>query len=283
MAWYRSGLWLMALAVLLFSIMAALAKYASESVPAAEVVFFRSAINGLLILCIHYCRKKRGPLLGGNKKLLVLRGALGAAAINLWFFALSEIPVADATLLWLVAPVFVLPIARLWLKERVSRLQAIMTPVVLAGVVLVLKPGFAMINVGGLAALGCAVFSAGSHVTIRRLAGEDAHTVVLYFSAFATASAAPLMLPGFVWPSGAVLWVLLAIGVLSVGAQLLMTLAYHYDSAGRGVMITYTGVVFAGIWDFVFFSHLPGWMTVAGAVLIVGALLGLRRGVGLRH
>ncbi|MFC1654973.1 DMT family transporter [Myxococcota bacterium] len=283
MVWYRSGLVLMALAVLIFSFMAALAKFAAATVPSAEVVFFRSAINGLLILCIHYCRKKRGPLLGNNRKLLVLRGVLGAVGINLWFFALSEIPVAEATLLWLVAPVFVLPIAWLWLKETVTRLQVLMIPVVLAGVVLVLKPGFDMINLGGLAALGCALFSAGSHVTIRRLADEDAHTIVLYFSVFATVSAAPLMLPGFVWPTGLVLLALLTIGVLSVAAQMLMTLAYHYDSAGRVVMITYTGVVFAGVWDFVFFAHLPGWMTVAGAVLIVGALLGLRRGVGLRH
>jgi drug/metabolite transporter (DMT)-like permease len=127
------------------------------------------------------------------------------------------------------------------------------------------------------------LFSAGSHVTIRRLVDEDAHTIVLYFSVFATVSAVPLMIPDFVWPTGMVLWALLAIGVLSVGAQMLMTLAYHHDSAGRVVFVTYISVVFAGVWDFVFFAHLPGWMTVAGAVLIVGALLGLRRGVGLRH
>ena len=283
MAWYRSGLVLMALAVLIFSFMAALAKFAAKSVPPSEVVFFRSAINFLLVLCIHYCRKQRGPFLGKNKKLLVLRGVLGAVALNFWFFALSKIPVADVMLLFLAAPLFVLPIAYLWLKERVTRRQLLAIPFLVAGVLLVIKPGFGVIKIGGLAALGCAMFSAGSHVTIRRLADEDAHTVVLYFAAFATVSAVPLMMPGFVWPTGLVLWALLAIGVLSVAAQMLMTTAYHYDSAGRVVMITYLGVVFGGVWDFAFFAHLPGWMTVAGAILIVGALLGLRRGVGLRH
>jgi drug/metabolite transporter (DMT)-like permease len=147
----------------------------------------------------------------------------------------------------------------------------------------VIRPGLNVVNVGGLAALGCALFSAGSHVTIRRLAHESALTVVFYFSVFASLSAVPLMLPGFVWPSGPVLGVLLAVGVLSVAAQLLMTVAFHYDTAGRVVMVNYLGVVFAGVWDFVFFAHLPGWMTVLGAALIVGALLGLRRGVGLRY
>lgn len=273
---------MMALAVLIFSIIGALAKFATKTVPPAEVVFFRSAINFVLILCIHFCRKRRGPLLGRNRKLLVLRGVLGAVALNFWFFALSKIPVADVMLIFLAAPIFVLPLAYLWLKERVTRRQILMIPVVIAGVLLVIKPGLGVINIGGLAALGCALFAAGSHVTIRRLAGEDAHTVVLYFAAFATISAAPLMVPGFVWPGVPVLWALLAIGVLSVAAQMLMTTAYHYDSAGRVVMINYLGVVFAGVWDFVFFAHLPGWMTVAGAVLIVGALLGLRRGVGLK-
>jgi drug/metabolite transporter (DMT)-like permease len=283
MAWYRSGLVLMALAVLIFSFMGALAKFAAESVPPAEVVFFRSAINLVLILSIHYCRKKRGPLLGRNKRLLVLRGVLGAVALNFWFYALSKMPVADVMLVFLAAPIFVLPIAYLWLKEDVTRRQLLAIPVLLAGVLLVIKPGFGVINIGGLAALACALFSAGSHVTIRRLADEDAHTVVLYFSAFATISAVPLMIPGFAWPEGLVLGALLALGVLSVAAQMLMTTAYHYDTAGRVVMVNYLGVVFAGVWDFLFFAHLPGWMTVAGAVLIVGALLGLKRGVGLRH
>lgn len=283
MAWYRSGLFLMALAVLLFSFVAALAKFAAETLPAAEVVFFRSGINTLILLCIHFCRPSQGPLLGRNKRLLVLRGVLGAVALNFWFFALSKIPVADAMLIFLAAPVFVLPIAYLWLRERPSRRQLLMIPVVLAGVLLVIRPGFDVVNLGGLAALACALFSGGSHVTIRRLAAEDAHTVVLYFSVFATLSSAPLMLPGFSWPTGLVLWALLAVGVLSVAAQLLMTVAYKRDQAGRVVMINYLGVVFAGVWDFVFFAHLPGWMTVVGAVLIVGALMGLRRGVGLRH
>jgi len=283
MKWYRSGILLMALAILIFSFMAALARFASQTVPPAEVVFFRSAINLVLILFIHYCRKRRGPLLGKNRKLLVLRGVLGAVALNFWFFALSKMPVADVMLVFLAAPIFVLPIAYLWLKEKATRRQLLAIPVLLAGVLLVIKPGFGVINIGGLAALLCAMFSAGSHVTIRRLAGEDAHTVVLYFAAFATLSSAPLMLPGFVRPEGLVLWAILAVGLLSVAAQLLMTQAYHYDSAGRVVMATYLGVVFGGVWDFLFFAHLPGWMTVAGAVLIVGALLGLRRGVGLRH
>jgi drug/metabolite transporter (DMT)-like permease len=247
----------MALAVLIFSFMGALAKFAAESVPPAEVVFFRSAINLVLILFIHYCRKKRGPLLGRNKRLLVLRGVLGAVALNFWFYALSKMPVADVMLVFLAAPIFVLPIAYLWLKEDVTRRQLLAIPVLLAGVLLVIKPGFGVMNIGGLAALTCALFAAGSHVTIRRLADEDAHTVVL--------------------------GVLLALGVLSVAAQMLLTTAYHYDTAGRVVMVNYLGVVFAGVWDFLFFAHLPGWMTVAGAVLIVGALLGLKRGVGLRH
>jgi drug/metabolite transporter (DMT)-like permease len=282
MAWYRSGLILMALAVLIFSIIGALAKLAAKTVPPAEVVFFRSAINFLLILCIHYCRKRRGPLLGKNRRLLVLRGVLGAVALNLWFYALSKIPVADVMLIFLAAPVFVLPVAYLWLKEKVTRRQLLAIPFLVAGVLLVIKPGFGVINIGGLAALACAMFSAGSHVTIRRLADEDPRTVVLYFASFATVSAVPLMIPGFVWPTGLVLGALLTIGVLSVAAQMLMTTAYHYDSAGRVVMITYLGVVFAGVWDFLFFAHLPGWMTMAGAALIVVALLGLRRGVGLK-
>jgi len=275
--WSRSGLILMTFAVLLFSVVALLAKYAAASVPAPEVVFFRSSINAVILLVFHLASGRSArSMLGNNRRLLVLRGVMGAGAMNLFFFGLAGLPVADVTLLFMISPVFVLPLAAWLLKEPVRTRQLVFVPPVLAGVFLVLQPDLRVLNVPGLCAIGSAIIAAGSHVIIRKLRKEDSHVVVLYFSVCATLASIPLMLPGFRWPQGATLAALIGAGVVSVPAQWLMTRAYRFETAGRVAMVNYLGVLFALFWDLIIFSHVPGWITILGAVLIIASLIGLQ-------
>lgn len=277
--WSRSGLVLMTFAVFLFSVVALLAKYAAASVPASEVVFFRSSINALILLALHLgSGRSTASLLGNNRRLLILRGVMGAGAMNLFFYGLKGLPVADATLLFMISPVFVLPVAAWLLKEPVRTRQVVFVPFVLTGVFLVLQPELKVVNVPGLCAIGSALIASFSHVIIRKLRDEDSHVVVLYFSVCASIASVPLMLPGFRWPEGATLAALIGTGVVSVPAQWLMTRAYRYETAGRVAMVNYLNVLFALIWDLVIFSHVPGWVTILGAVLIIGSLVGMQGG-----
>ena len=86
----------MAGAALLFSIMSALAKYATATLPSAEVVFYRGLFATIGLLVIHIVRSDRGPLLGHQRRLLALRGLFGSAALLLYFYSLSGLPVADS-------------------------------------------------------------------------------------------------------------------------------------------------------------------------------------------
>lgn len=274
-----TALVLMALATVTYSLIGALAKYAASAVPSSQVVFFRSLVTTVVLLGWLVGRRKMSwkRLLGRNRPVLVLRGVLGAIALNLYFYALSGLPVADALALLQVFPVFVLPLAAVFLGEPVQRSQVLLAPLALAGVVLVLRPGFQMVNLFGLAALGAALLSAGAHVSIRKLASEEAITVVLYFAVFATAGSVPLMLPACCWPDARVWAALAGLGLLSVLAQLLMTVAYRHDRAGRVALVANLGVIFAGVWDFVFWGRTPHWSTVAGAALIIGACIEMQR------
>jgi drug/metabolite transporter (DMT)-like permease len=277
--WHKNGILLMALAVFVFSFMSLLVKFAARSVPSTEVVFFRSVINAFILVGIHLAsRRPARGLMGKNRPLLLLRGVLGAGAMNLFFFALKGLPVADATLLFMISPVFVLPLAAWWLAEPVRTRQLLFVPLAVVGVFLVLQPEMDVLNVPGLCAIGSALLAAGGQVCIRKLASEDAHVVVLHFSVITALATLPLMLPAFSWPDPITWAAIAAVGVLSVPAQMLVTLAYRYDTAGRVAFVIYLGVLFALAWDFLFFQHLPGAITLLGAVLIVGAMMGLQKG-----
>ncbi len=276
----RNGLLLMATAALMFSIMSALAKYASVTLPSAEVVFYRSLIATLGMLMIHLLRSERGPLLGHQHGPLVLRGLFGATALLLYFYSLSgpELAVADALLLNQCSPLFVLFLAVPFLGESIRPIQYLLVTLAMAGALLVIRPDLEVLNWHGLAAFGSAALAGAAYVCVRKVTRrEQAHVVVLYFSVISVATSIPFMLPGYVWPAGSTWLALAAIGVLSVVAQLLLTYAYRYDRAGRVAMAGYLGPVFAALWDALFWDRLPGWMTMLGAALIIGSLIMLYR------
>ena len=274
----QSGVLLMTLAMLVFSVISVLAKYASATVPSTEVVFFRSLIPSIILLGWHlFKRTPRAVLLGKNRPLLLLRGILGALGINALYYAISGMPIADATLLGSIFPLFVVVLAAFFLKERMNWRQALVGLVSLGGAALVLKPQFAMFNLYGLSALTCAIFVAASHVCIRKLADEDTSTVILYFTVLTTVATAPVMIPVFKWPGGPTWVALIAAGILTVASQWLVTRAYRVEAAGRVAMVAYIGVFFSGLWDYIFWSFTPGWTSIVGAVLIIGSGIELHR------
>ncbi len=274
---WLDGLFLMALSAFWFSLLSSFVKMVSARIPTVEVVFFRGAINAALILAVHAWRRQPArELLGQNRRMLLVRGLFGSAAVLLNFYSISQIPVATAYLLFQLAPVFVMLLAGIFLGEGFSRRQAGLVAVTLAGVLLVMRVDTLELRLGELAAVSSAVFGAAAYVSVKKLSSEAPQTVVLYFAVFSSLIAAPWMVSGFVLPDGREALILLAIGVLAALGQLFMTMAYQRDQAGRVSMGSYLGVVFSGVFDFLFWAYLPNWSTLAGAALILAAFVGLR-------
>ncbi len=265
-------------AMLSFSTMGMLVKWAGQEIPAVEQVFFRGVV-GMAILGTMAWR--RGvDLRGGNRRLLLLRGVAGTTALLLFFFATTRLPLAEAILLNQATPIFVLPMAAWLLKERIGWRHGLWAAVALAGVFLVLRPGFVDFNLPGVLALVSALFAAVAYVTVRRLAGtESPLTIVFWFTAISTLVSGPAMLPWFVWPSPRVLSALVAMGVLATAGQLLLTVAYRHGEAGRLSVLGSLGAVFGAGWDLVIWGHLPDrWTALGGAITIIACAALQRRG-----
>jgi len=258
------------LAVLCFSGMSALGKIASQQVPSIEVVFFRSLVGVPIILVLALVRG--ASLLGRRKGLLFVRSLSGTLAMMGFFYALSKIPVADAVLLNQTAPVFVLPMAAFYLRERVTWRHALLALVALCGAALVIKPSFDVVNVPGLVALGSAFFVAIAYVSIRKLtATEHPLTIVLWFTVLSVLITTPQTVATFVVPSFDTALALIGVGVTGALGQLLMTWAYTYGEAARLAVIGSLGAVLGAGWDLALWDHAPDLMTAAGGVLVIGA------------
>jgi drug/metabolite transporter (DMT)-like permease len=259
----------LALAMLAFATMSALTKIASREVPFMEAAFFRGVVVLPVIALLAW--RCRISLAGTRKGLLVLRGVAGTFSILLLYFAVSRIPVADSMLLNQMAPVFVLPLAAVLLRERITLLHALLVAVALAGAALVMHPSLHMVNLPGLAALSSALFAAIAYVTVRRLAGESSLTVVFWFTAISTLICLPLTIPFFVWPGPQSLAALLGMACMATLGQLLLTRAYRHGEAGRLAVIGSTSAIWGAAFDFAIWGHVPAGTTAIGGALVIAA------------
>ena len=275
------GMWRILASALFLSLNGACIRYAGREVGVFQIVVFRCLVGG--ILCLILGRGDLGSLLGKNRKVLCLRGLFGVCAMLLSFYAYTVLPVAEATLIFFINPVFVALLAWAFLGEHMSLGQLVCVGVSFAGVVLVSNPAtFASPDTGlspwGVGtALAGALFAAAAMVTIRAL-GRTERTLspMFYLNMFSFAVSAPLAV--FTWEncSWASWGCLLAIGLLAHAGQYFMTSGLAMEKAGRGSAVGYFQIVFAVVWGMLFFAEYPDLLAVFGSGLIMSGTLGLR-------
>jgi drug/metabolite transporter (DMT)-like permease len=261
---------LLAAAVLSFSGMSALVRLIGEAIPTAEVMFIRAAVGLPLLLAV--ALRERAPLLGVNRRLLLLRGVVGTGAVAGLFYAVARIPVGEAMLLNQSTPIFALPLAAIFLGERITRRHGLLALAALAGVALVIRPGLGFLNVPGLVALASALLSAGAYVCVRKLTATDATpTIVLWFTATSALLTFPFAAAGFVAPTAPQWLALLGVGATAALGQLLLTMAYRRGEVGRLTVIGGLGAVFGAGFDLALFGHAPDALTAAGGIVVIAA------------
>lgn len=263
-----------------FATMGAGVKAASAETSTGMIVFWRSLVGLVVLLPLLVGRTGVGlwperslwPLYG-------LRALVGVAAMYCFFYALGRLPLADGMLLKLTAPLFMPVIALFWLGERGSNAALIAVPIGMAGVVLVLEPT-ARFELAALVGLAGGALAGWAKVSVRLLTRtEPATRVVFWFALLASLLSAPLALAQWQWPSPTMIALLTTIGVLATLGQWLLTRGYGAASPAQIGPFTYTSVLFAGVYGFLFWDEVPDLFFVLGAGLIIGAgLLALRRG-----
>ncbi len=269
------GALLVTAAALMFASMGVLIRFATQQLPNEQVVFLRNFF-GLLILLPLLLRNGIGASLRTDRLALhVLRSLCGLAAMYCFFYALANLALADAVLLNFTAPLFIPFIALLWLREIVSRQVIAAIVIGFAGILLVLKPGLGVFNPAALVGLASGAFAAVAMVSLRTLSATDPPLrVVIYYGIICTgASSVPML---WAWqPAPLETFLQLAgAGCFATAGQYLLSRGYGYAPAAQIGPFTYTSVVFAATYGWLFWKEMPDWLSASGTVLIViaGAL-----------
>lgn len=271
----RGALWLLAAGIFL-SAMGVFIKMASAELHPFQVAFFR-AFLGLCIVAPFALRHGLGTVRTSRPGLHLVRGLIGGVVMLCMFYSVANLPLADVTALSFTKPLFLIPLAVIFLGEKVRMRRTIATAVGFVGVIIMLRPG-GDIDPVAFVALFAAALIAGITIMMKILSRVDAPTTLVFWSSIilSLCTLGPAL---WFWkmPSLEVLLILLALAGCGTIGQTMLIRGY---AAGEAMAVTpfdYARLIYSGIFGYLFFFEVPSVWTVVGALVIVASTLYIAR------
>lgn len=262
------GVMLMVLATGCIAGMHGLVRHMTGELHPFVIAFFRNLVVPLFLLPL-FVRAGWSVFRSNRIDLHAWRAAVGVIALLSWFYALSLLPLAEATALNFTSTIFVTIGAALFLRERVRLHRWSAVAAGFIGVLIILQPGRDAASLGGLLVLFSAMFWAASLVIGKAVTSHDGTvTIVAYMAVFtAVLSFIPALL---VWqtPTLAQFVLLLAIGATGTAGYLLLTQALKEAEATVVLPLDFLRLVWASLFGYVLFSEVLDVTTWLGAALI---------------
>nr|WP_074181717.1 DMT family transporter [Vibrio bivalvicida] len=274
------GVRFMLLSALGFALMSACVKYVSNyGIPVFEIVAARALVS--LVISYIDVKRKRISIWGNNKPLLFVRGTVGTIALMCVYYAVTTLPLAEATILQYVHPVFTALLGTLFLKERIQSSTIICIAFCLAGLWVMVQPAMnggpssdlPLLSI--VTALLGAFGSSIAYVIVRKLSqSEDSSVIIFYFPLVALPTSLLLVWNEFVWPSLYLTLVLVLVGIFTQVGQYGLTKAMQTQAAGKASAYSYVQIVFSALLGVLVFNEMPSiWTYLGGGLIVTGALV----------
>ncbi len=200
------------------------------------------------------------------------RTSCGWLGITLMFASVAHIPLADATAITFLNPVFAMLLAIPLLGEQVGRWRWGAAAVALLGAMILLRPTPASFQPAALLALSAAAIIGLELIFIKKLAGRERPLQVLWFNnALGMVIASMAVLPVWQMPSLLQWGALVSLGVLMACAQACFVNGMARADASFVAPFSYATLIFATLYDFLGFGAVPDYVTLTGACVILSS------------
>ena len=204
--------------------------------------------------------------------LVALRAFLLAIDMVLVFYAFSKLPLADAYTMLFTAPMLVTALSVPLLGERVGWRRWSAVAVGFGGVLIVLRPGFAEINLGHIAALASSSFFALSLIVARRIGNSETGSTLLISMMVALLVVSGPVLPTiYVASSLSDLAMLAGLGLLMGLGHLGLIKALRLAPSNVVAPFHYSQIVWAVIFGLLLFGNPPTVWVIAGSTVIIAS------------
>jgi drug/metabolite transporter (DMT)-like permease len=260
-------------AVGVFALMDAQLKLLVERYPPFEVTSLRGFAALPFVLAHVVMRGRINKLMPHSWRWHLLRAVIAIAMMAGFIYSVKHLSLADTYAIYMSAPLMIAALSVPLLRERIGAGQWAAIVVGLCGVLLMLRPGTGnWATAAALAAMGSAVCYALSAITLRKLSlTETTESLVFSFTLMMALASLLIALPTWQPLRLADLHWIIGVGLCGAIAQFLVTEAFRRGPASVIAPFEYTALLWGMLLDLVVWHVRPSAITIAGAMIVIGA------------
>lgn len=268
------GIAMMLAALFCFALLDATSKHLSQTFSVPLLVWARYTFHFLLMV-VFLAPSRRGRLLATTRPLLqVVRALLLVGVTGFAMAAFRIMPLAETTAILFVTPLFVALLAGPLLGEKVGRLRWAAVAAGFAGMLLIARPGGALLGEGIALCLAAAACYALYQIQTRQLSPTEDTVTMVFYTALVGTVAMSLALP-WIWggptPTALDAAMIASLGIYGGTGHFLLIGAYRHATASTLAPLGYVQLIWATLLGWLVYDALPDTTTVAGMAVIAAA------------
>lgn len=247
----------------------------SGDLPIIQKSFFRNAVAMIFAFVLITKNRQWALPKGNNIGYLLIRAVAGTLGILCNFYAVSNMNLADASMLNKLSPFFAVIFSILLLKEKPNFKQIFAVSLAFVGALFVMKPSFSFDALPGFLGFLGGLGAGLAYACVRKLTqnGFKGNLVIFYFSAFSCLVTLPWLIFDFT-PMTVAQWLYLILAGLSAsGGQYFITTAYSKAPAKEISVYDYSQIIFTTILSLIVFGDLPDILSFVGYAIIISAAI----------
>lgn len=277
---FTAALWMIG-AIASFSTMAVAGREVAVELDTFEIMMYRSLFGVVIVVAIGALAGTLHQINTQNMKLHTMRNLAHFTGQNLWFYAVTVIPLAQVFALEFTSPLWVIVLSPLILGERLTPMRGLAAIMGFIGILIVARPDIAGINIGVITAASSAIFFALTIMFTKRLTRSQSITCILFYLT-TMQLVFGLVMAGYdgdiAVPSSASLPFVLLIGAAGLLAHFCVTNALALAPATVVVPIDFIRLPAIAIIGMLLYDEaLDVWVFAGAAIIFTGNYLNIWR------
>lgn len=261
-------------AIVSFSAMAVAGRAISFELDTFEIMMYRSFVGILTVMAVAGYFGTLGQITRRHLGTHLIRNLSHFAGQNLWFYAITVVPLAQVFALEFTSPLWVLMLSPLLLGERITQMRVVAAVMGFVGILIVTRPTGDSVNAGVIMAALSAIGFAGSAIFTKRLTRTETITCILFYLTIMQAVFG-IICAGYdgdiALPSMVSLPWLVLIGFAGLLAHFCLTSALSLAPATVVMPVDFIRLpVIAMVGMLVYGEALDAWVFVGAAVIFAG-------------
>jgi drug/metabolite transporter (DMT)-like permease len=268
-----TGIGLVSLAYVTFSLLDGSAKWLVSTMPVIMVVWLRFAIHVVVAGALLFPLRGMSLVRTSHLRWHLIRGLMFMAMTGINFWALQYLQLTITSSIFFTVPLIIAILGAPLLGEKLDAGRWIAIAVGFAGVLVIVRPGSADFHPAMLASLLNAVLYAIFMMMTRRLAAYDSPETIQYLPAIvATIGLAPFAIAAWEMPDTLLEWTVACLmGVLGATGHYMLAMAHRYAPSTVIAPFLYQQVFYMALFGYLVFGDVPGPAVWIGAVIVIAS------------